>query len=39
MVSRDLKFNAYVIEGAEFDSYMVKWNQRVKQFYAMATGN
>jgi hypothetical protein len=36
MVSRDLKFNDFVIQGDEFRHYLSKWKARVKQFYALA---
>jgi hypothetical protein len=38
MVSRDLKFNDFIISGTDFDHYLAKWRKRVDQFYSMASG-
>jgi hypothetical protein len=37
MVSRDLKFNDFVIQGEEFDHYLEQWKLRVKMFYDQAS--
>lgn len=38
MVSRDLKFQDFVITGDDYEKYLGKWKQRVKQFYELSTG-
>jgi hypothetical protein len=34
MVSRDLQFKTFVVEGDEFDKYLAMWEARVELFYA-----
>jgi genome maintenance exonuclease 1 len=36
MVSRDLKFEEFVVEGDEFYKYLDEWNQRVATYHATA---
>lgn len=33
MVSRDLKFSEFIVEGEEFDHYLTEWNNKVAQYY------
>lgn len=35
MASRDLQFNAFVVEGEGFDQAVKNWNRRVVKFYSM----
>jgi hypothetical protein len=40
MVSRDLQYKVFVVEGEEFDKYLAMWEERVDLYYAkQAQGN
>ena len=34
MVSRDIKFKEFIIEGARFDMYCDLWTQRLEEYYS-----
>ena len=34
MVSRDVKFKEFVIEGARFEMYCDLWTQRLEEYYS-----
>ena len=34
MVSRDIKFKEYIIEGARFEMYCDLWTQRLEEYYS-----
>jgi hypothetical protein len=38
MVSRDLKFTDFVINGTTFDKHLSLWKKRVNDFYSIASG-
>lgn len=35
MISRDLTYQEFIIEGAEFDAYALRWEERVREFLNM----
>ena len=34
MVSRDIKFKEFIIEGARFEMYCDLWTQRLEEYYS-----
>ena len=34
MVSRDVKFKEYIIEGDVFEHYCLEWTKRLEQYYS-----
>lgn len=37
MVSRDLKFKEFIVDGSDFDAALAEWKVRVEQFHAKAS--